>query len=98
MKILHYLLSALLLGFVLAACEPNETATDTGAGTETPATTTDTVGSEAEGAAEEAGEAADEAAQDAGQALDNAADETQDAAEDAADEVEDATDDTNTTN
>jgi non-canonical (house-cleaning) NTP pyrophosphatase len=88
-----YLMITSLLGFVLAACEPNNTATDTGAA-DTPATTTETT----DGAAEDAGEAVDEAAQDAGQALDNAADETQDATEEAGDELEDATDDTDTAN
>lgn len=89
-NLVKYLMITSLLGFVLAACEPNNTADDTGAA-DTPATTTEDV-------AEDAGEAVDGAAEDAGQALDNAADETQDATEEAGDELEDATDDTNTTN
>lgn len=89
-SLVKYLMITSLLGFVLAACEPNDAGADTGAA-ETPATTTETT----DGAAEEAGQAVDDAAEDTGEALDSAVDETQDATEEAGDELEDATDTTN---
>lgn len=78
-NLLKYLMIALVLGFGLAACEPNEGAAED-------------AGAAVEGAAEDAGTAVEGATEDAGEALDNAADTTEDAASDAVEETEDATD------
>ncbi len=69
-----YLMIAAVLGFGLAACEPNEAddaASDAGAAVQ------ETV--------EDAGTAVEGAAEDAGDAVSGAADDAQDAAEDATD-------------
>lgn len=73
-NLMKYLMIAAVLGFGLAACEPNEAddaASDAGAAVE------ETV--------EDAGAAVEDAAENTGEAVEGAADDAQNAAEDATD-------------
>ncbi len=67
---MKYLMIAVVLGFGLAACNPNEG---------------DNAAENAGQAVENAGDAVGDAANDAGDAVSDAADDTQDAAQDATD-------------
>lgn len=69
-----YLMVALVLGFGLAACEPNEAEN-----------AAENAGQAVENAAENTGEAVDDAADNAGEAVNEVGEDTQDAAEDATD-------------
>lgn len=67
---MRYLMLAAVLGFGLAACEPNQPGTTT---------TTQDAGQAVETTTEDAGQAVDDAAQDVGQGLDDALDNAEDA-------------------